>query len=422
MLLYFTLLIISTIVTIKFIPRRVSSRPVLYDTKSEKILIKSIIEFPEIIPSLDLVKPEMFSYINFEKFMVRKDEILKENSISKIPEVILKYIEERYTYNIKYNEFLELIKEEDFITEKNNERIVFKYEEYEVEMRNIDNEILFIYKSFEKVKDTVGEKLRQYLNSSEFLDVKKEIEKVNDLEKLSRLELQKLIAMSGVSIMNSYEDRTTFNGESKIISQNSIDRPLIRLEEKVSGKEVGFILFTSLIGGLVIFYKFQNNVYILGSISLLLIFSILWSYVDIKTMYLDTGMFYLGSLLSSIPITLYLFISNDLRKFISPIIFAVVVAIILEFINWVFNKLRGVDGLGFGDIMILFPVTIIPSTAIGSWILGYNILMYSFLLGIAGFMVRKLFSGKGREIPFAFGPYLAIGWVVGLILPSIIPY
>jgi len=94
----------------------------------------------------------------------------------------------------------------------------------------------------------------------------------------------------------------------------------------------------------------------------------------------------------------------------SAVIGAVVGYMALWLVFQTFKLLTGKEGMGFGDFKLL--------AAIGAWfgwqILPLVILLASLLGAVIGVMLMLL-KDRGREIPIAFGPYLALGgWVAML--------
>lgn len=92
------------------------------------------------------------------------------------------------------------------------------------------------------------------------------------------------------------------------------------------------------------------------------------------------------------------------------VIGAVAGYLILWSIFWLFKLLTGKEGMGYGDFKLL--------AALGAWMgwqsLHMIILMSSVVGTIAG-VALLLIKRRGREIPIAFGPYLAVaGWVTFL--------
>jgi leader peptidase (prepilin peptidase)/N-methyltransferase len=91
----------------------------------------------------------------------------------------------------------------------------------------------------------------------------------------------------------------------------------------------------------------------------------------------------------------------------SAVIGAVAGYLILWSVYWLFKIITGKEGMGHGDFKLL--------AALGAWY-GWQLLPLTILLsalvgsivGIGGIY----FANKGKEIPIAFGPYLAMaGWI-----------
>jgi len=76
-------------------------------------------------------------------------------------------------------------------------------------------------------------------------------------------------------------------------------------------------------------------------------------------------------------------------------------------VYWAFKLITGKEGMGYGDFKLL--------AALGAW-LGWQalpeIILISACLGIVGGLLSQWLKQQGRDVPFAFGPYLAIaGWL-----------
>jgi leader peptidase (prepilin peptidase)/N-methyltransferase len=76
-------------------------------------------------------------------------------------------------------------------------------------------------------------------------------------------------------------------------------------------------------------------------------------------------------------------------------------------VYWIFKLLTGKEGMGYGDFKLL--------AALGAW-LGWQylptLILCSSVVGIFFGIVIIVMKRQGREIPIAFGPYLAAaGWI-----------
>lgn len=79
-------------------------------------------------------------------------------------------------------------------------------------------------------------------------------------------------------------------------------------------------------------------------------------------------------------------------------------------VYWAFKLLTGREGMGYGDFKLL--------SAAGAW-LGWMALPYLVLIAsILGLVIQGTLmavSGSSESRPFAFGPYLALGFVILLL-------
>jgi leader peptidase (prepilin peptidase)/N-methyltransferase len=98
---------------------------------------------------------------------------------------------------------------------------------------------------------------------------------------------------------------------------------------------------------------------------------------------------------------------TDLR---AAVLGAVAGYMVLWAVYWAFRLLAKKEGMGYGDFKLL--------AAIGAWtgwqVLPAVILVAAGLGAILGSITLWL-SRKGRETPIPFGPYLALGGIVGLL-------
>jgi leader peptidase (prepilin peptidase)/N-methyltransferase len=97
----------------------------------------------------------------------------------------------------------------------------------------------------------------------------------------------------------------------------------------------------------------------------------------------------------------------DLR---SAVIGAAAGYLILWSVYWAFRLIAGKEGMGYGDFKLL--------AAIGAWtgwqVLPFVVVMSAGLGAVIGSVALWL-SRKGRDTRIPFGPYLALGGIVGLI-------
>ncbi len=82
-------------------------------------------------------------------------------------------------------------------------------------------------------------------------------------------------------------------------------------------------------------------------------------------------------------------------------------------VYWLFKICTGKEGMGYGDFKLL--------AALGAW-LGYksivSVILISSLTGAIVGISLILIKGRSRQIPIAFGPYLALGGWLYFLYPN----
>lgn len=79
-------------------------------------------------------------------------------------------------------------------------------------------------------------------------------------------------------------------------------------------------------------------------------------------------------------------------------------------IYWLFKLLTGREGMGYGDFKLL--------AAIGAWLGWQQLLMVIILSSLTGAIIGitlALATGRDKNIPMSFGPYLAVAGFIALI-------
>ncbi len=103
----------------------------------------------------------------------------------------------------------------------------------------------------------------------------------------------------------------------------------------------------------------------------------------------------------------------DLR---TAVIGAMVGYLSLWSVYWLFKLVTGKEGMGYGDFKLL--------AALGAWMGWQMILPIVLMSAVVGAVVGIVLitrQGRGRQVPMAFGPYLAAaGWVMLMFGPEIV--
>ena len=142
--------------------------------------------------------------------------------------------------------------------------------------------------------------------------------------------------------------------------------------------------------------------------------SVAWAVVDFDTMYLDTPMFWPTTAAAWLLAVLAGGLDQDWRRALAGVAVAVVGALVFEGSNLAYRLVRGRDGMGGGDTLILLATAGVPAAITGAWVLGYYVLIGSMVTAIVGWVVQRAVGRLDRHTPTAFGPYLALGWIIAV--------
>lgn len=140
--------------------------------------------------------------------------------------------------------------------------------------------------------------------------------------------------------------------------------------------------------------------------------------VDHDTMYLDDQVYVVTAVGGWALAAAADLIAGDGGRLVAGLAVVAATAAVFEGANVLYERVRGRTGMGRGDSMILVLSAGVPSAVTGAWVVGVDGVVAGLALGVigaVGMMVRG-WLGRGprftRQTPFAFGPYLAAGWLV----------
>lgn len=220
-------------------------------------------------------------------------------------------------------------------------------------------------------------------------------------------------------VVAASEDRHLYNGGSPIVAGGPGEASLVRALSKPSRARRVFASTVLASAGslsvpLAVTASYEVPAQILAAASLLVlsVASLVWALVDYDTMYLDTGSFWPGLGASWALAAAAAFAEHDPRRLLPGAAIAIGGAVVFEVANFLYRLIRGRDGMGGGDTLILLATAGVPAALFGSWQLGYAAGISSLALGIVGWLVLALRGKMTRTTPYAFGPYLALGWIV----------
>ena len=136
-----------------------------------------------------------------------------------------------------------------------------------------------------------------------------------------------------------------------------------------------------------------------------------WTLVDLDTLYVDLPAVWAATGVSAAFLAVACWADGSWGRLVSGTVSGLLVLGILEGTNLLHRLVRGQWGLGGGDKHVIAAAVGIPSALIGSWLTGYFILMAVGLTAVAGWAILRAADTGDRDVPFAFIPYLATGWI-----------
>jgi hypothetical protein len=145
------------------------------------------------------------------------------------------------------------------------------------------------------------------------------------------------------------------------------------------------------------------------------------AFVDIDTLLID-----LRTLFASLGVVFALLTGDALtRSDWSTMVMALGVtaafAVFLFTANAMTRLLRGVDGMGMGDLQLL-PLTVaVPAAIAGTWMFALHAFLGALLIFLGQVALVAIRSKRSmRGIPYPFGPALTYGWVVAAFATTVL--
>lgn len=166
---------------------------------------------------------------------------------------------------------------------------------------------------------------------------------------------------------------------------------------------------------ILLFWRFQDNVFLFIKYSALFIFLIPIFFIDLyHRLILDK----LTIPLAIVGLGFALFPYNDI-SFLNALLTGVGVLVLMLLIAWLFEKLRHKEGMGGGDIKLL--------AALATWLGVLNLSFILFFASVIAVIVALIHS-RDREQGVPFGPFLVaatfiwimfgyhfLGWYLSLL-------
>lgn len=276
----------------------------------------------------------------------------------------------------------------------------------------------------ESIPDDLLISLEEDIDSPEDLDI------VAQLRRSSRSQAATVseLAEWGSAVLGAFDDRTSCAGAVPPVPGPSAELPWVREVKKPSrARMLAVSLLTALGLGLVPVFvghlSLDSHLAVaLSGLALVVLTmtAVEIAVVDFDTFYVDFRVLGFGGVLSLALVVGATLATSQPRRLLAGLI-AVAVFTMVEVVNLLYRWIRHRHGIGFGDSILLLVSIGIPAALTGSPRLGWYALIFSGVVAILGFVVLAIRHHATTKNPFAFGPYLALGWIVAWVVSLIWP-
>jgi prepilin signal peptidase PulO-like enzyme (type II secretory pathway) len=235
--------------------------------------------------------------------------------------------------------------------------------------------------------------------------------------------LTKSIVIDAESVVAAAQDRNVYNGRSPIVDGDKDGPILVRRLVLPGTLRIALTVIMNAASWALAPWLAQaaatstiSQLFVIAAVCVLASASLLWALVDIDTMYLDTPTFWPGAIIAWGLAIGAAVADYEPSRIVPGVLIALGGAAVFELANLGYRIVRGTDGMGGGDTLILLATAGVPAALFGSWSIGYYAALGSLILGVVGWFSLFIAGRVTRTTPYAFGPYLALGWLGACLL------
>ncbi len=216
-------------------------------------------------------------------------------------------------------------------------------------------------------------------------------------------------------------ERDTMPGSAPLVGVDGPDGATLVRRADVDQRRRGWFAAAAAAGGAVSVWMAAAGHYtglaavlaVLAGVALVAT-SVAVSWVDLDTLFLDHASWAVGTAAAWLAAAGAALAAGVPGRLAVGAACAAVVALLFEGLNLAYRRLRGQPGQGGGDTLIILGTLGVPAALLGQWTVAYASLMASLAAAIAAWLVIRARTGAGSDTPFAFGPALAAGWIIGV--------
>lgn len=226
----------------------------------------------------------------------------------------------------------------------------------------------------------------------------------------------------GTQVLIAYDDRTRTAGAFPPVATGDPEKPFVRQVARPSVRRKGALALLCAIGlGLTPWLASHlvegsaPRAISMAAMVILTLLTVEIASVDFDTLYVDFPVLFIaGGACWALAVAAQL-VDHSPRALVLALIISAVGFCFFEGLNFIYSKVRKRHGMGFGDSVLLIVAVGVPAALTGSPRLGWYAILAAAILAIVGFVLQAARHRASASTPFAFGPYLALGWIVAWV-------
>jgi hypothetical protein len=238
------------------------------------------------------------------------------------------------------------------------------------------------------------------------------LEKPDDLSELDGVREDVPVLRSGRHVIEAAADRNAYAGSSAVQNTGERDTPMRRIYAAPRLARLGIVAGIAATGAAAATYAASGGWLVVTAILCWTFVLSVIALVDYDTMYIDMRVFWAGSALS-LGLAVAAAGTSELRTALTYSVGAVAG---LWIFGALYRKLRGVTGLGAGDLFLVGPLMAFPILLGATPAAAFTGLWVGMVAAVLVVGIGVASGRRRRDAAFAFGPYLALGWPFGWAL------
>jgi hypothetical protein len=220
---------------------------------------------------------------------------------------------------------------------------------------------------------------------------------------------------AGGEVIAAAADRNTYVGASAIVDTDpqTREQPLRRLYTPPTVKRSAFAALVAAAGVGAATWAAGSTVAAAATVVVWFCALIAIAIVDHDTLYIDMRLFWAAT---AAAVALSMAVDGAVDRIGTAAAWGFGSAGAMWLVGAIYHRIRGVSGLGSGDLFLVVPLLAVPILLGAAPLAALWGLLAGMSIAVAVVGVAVATGARARDAAFAFGPYLATGWPFGWAL------